>query len=77
MRERLALTEREYMDIIARKTAALGPGDTPAQHERDTLVAGAGACDLDAVRVLVSEFRLQAAFESRSRVPPLGEVFAP
>src|SRR6476646_8904307 len=35
--------------------AALGPGDTPAQHERDTLVAGAGACDLDAVRVLVSE----------------------
>src|SRR3982751_3856017 len=25
--------------------AALGPGDTPAQHERDTLVAGAAACD--------------------------------
>ena len=25
--------------------AALGPGDTPEQHERDTLVAGAGACD--------------------------------
>src|SRR6478672_4938684 len=35
--------------------AALGPGDTPAQHEHDTLVAGAGACDLDAVRVLVTE----------------------
>src|SRR6185503_5025927 len=35
--------------------AALGPGDTPDQHERDTLVAGAGACDLDAVRALVSE----------------------
>src|SRR6201990_634862 len=35
--------------------AALGPGDTPGQHERDTLVAGAGACDLDAVRVLVTE----------------------
>jgi L-aspartate oxidase len=35
--------------------AALGPGDTPAQHERDTLVAGAGACDVDAVRVLVGE----------------------
>ena len=35
--------------------AALGPGDTPAQHEVDTLVAGAGACDLDAVRVLVEE----------------------
>ncbi len=35
--------------------AALGPGDTPEQHEVDTLVAGAGACDLDAVRVLVNE----------------------
>ena len=35
--------------------AALGPGDTPEQHEIDTLVAGAGACDLDAVRVLVNE----------------------
>ena len=35
--------------------AALGPGDTPEQHERDTLVAGAGACDLDAVRALVRE----------------------
>ena len=35
--------------------AALGPGDTPSQHEHDTLVAGAGACDLEAVRVLVNE----------------------
>jgi L-aspartate oxidase len=35
--------------------AALGPGDTPAQHELDTLVAGAGACDAEAVRVLVTE----------------------
>ena len=35
--------------------AALGPGDSPDQHERDTLVAGAGACDPDAVRVLVTE----------------------
>ena len=35
--------------------AALGPGDTPEQHEVDTLVAGAGACDPDAVRVLVTE----------------------
>jgi L-aspartate oxidase len=35
--------------------AALGPGDTPEQHEVDTLVAGAGACDLDAVRALVRE----------------------
>src|SRR3954451_4549708 len=35
--------------------AALGPGDTPAEHEIDTLVAGAGACDRDAVHVLVTE----------------------
>lgn len=35
--------------------AALGPGDTPEQHELDTLVAGAGACDREAVRVLVNE----------------------
>lgn len=35
--------------------AALGPGDTPAEHEADTLVAGAGACDAAAVRVLVTE----------------------
>ncbi len=35
--------------------AALGPGDTPAEHELDTLVAGAGACDAEAVRVLVTE----------------------
>jgi L-aspartate oxidase len=35
--------------------AALGPGDSPDQHERDTLVAGAGACDRAAVRALVTE----------------------
>ena len=35
--------------------AALGPEDSPEQHEFDTLVAGAGACDLAAVRVLVQE----------------------
>src|SRR3954470_2726687 len=35
--------------------AALGPEDSPAQHQVDTLVAGAGACDLEAVRVLVTE----------------------
>lgn len=35
--------------------AALGPEDTPEQHEADTLVAGAGACDGEAVRVLVNE----------------------
>ena len=35
--------------------AALGPGDTPEQHERDTLVAGAGACDAEAVHILVTD----------------------
>nr|WP_203679684.1 L-aspartate oxidase [Streptomyces microflavus] len=35
--------------------AALGEGDTPEQHLDDTLVAGAGLCDEEAVRVLVTE----------------------
>lgn len=35
--------------------AALGEGDTPEQHLDDTLVAGAGLCDTDAVRLLVTE----------------------
>ena len=35
--------------------AALGPGDTPDQHLHDTLVAGAGVCDEEAVRALVTE----------------------
>ncbi|MGA0080104.1 MAG: L-aspartate oxidase [Candidatus Nanopelagicus sp.] len=35
--------------------AALGPGDTPDQHKKDTLIAGAGLCDTKAVDVLVSE----------------------
>jgi L-aspartate oxidase len=35
--------------------AALGPDDTPAEHLADTLVAGVGICDVDAVQVLVDE----------------------
>ncbi|MGW1885805.1 L-aspartate oxidase [Streptomyces sp. NPDC001970] len=35
--------------------AALGDGDTPEQHQADTLVAGAGLCDEEAVRTLVTE----------------------
>ncbi|EST20849.1 hypothetical protein N566_27975 [Streptomycetaceae bacterium MP113-05] len=35
--------------------AALGDGDTPAQHLDDTLVAGAGLCDAEAVRTLVTD----------------------
>ncbi|TDB71272.1 L-aspartate oxidase, partial [Actinomadura sp. KC216] len=35
--------------------AALAPDDTPEEHFADTLVAGVGLCDEDAVRALVSE----------------------
>lgn len=35
--------------------AALGPGDSPEDHLKDTLVAGAGLSDPEAVRVLVTE----------------------
>ncbi|GAA2481473.1 L-aspartate oxidase [Streptomyces gobitricini] len=35
--------------------AALGEGDTPEQHLDDTLVAGAGLCDEEAVRLLVTD----------------------
>jgi len=35
--------------------AALGPGDTPEQHLADTLAAGAGICDVGAVRALVTD----------------------
>ena len=35
--------------------AAIGAGDSPALHWRDTLAAGAALCDADAVRVLVEE----------------------
>ncbi|MEY3278877.1 MAG: hypothetical protein RIR63_69 [Actinomycetota bacterium] len=35
--------------------AALGDGDSPEAHLTDTLTAGAGLCDVEAVRVLVTE----------------------
>jgi L-aspartate oxidase len=35
--------------------AALGPADSAEEHLHDTLVAGAGVCDQEAVRILVSE----------------------
>jgi nicotinate-nucleotide pyrophosphorylase (carboxylating) len=35
--------------------AALDPADSPDEHLHDTLVAGAGVCDSEAVRILVSE----------------------
>jgi L-aspartate oxidase len=35
--------------------AAVGPDDTPERHAADTIAAGDGLCDEDAVRVLVQE----------------------
>ena len=35
--------------------AAIGPGDDPGQHERDTIEAGAGLCDPAAVAALASQ----------------------
>jgi L-aspartate oxidase len=35
--------------------AAIGSDDSPEEHLQDTLVAGVGLCDADAVRVLVEE----------------------
>src|SRR5580704_7475386 len=35
--------------------AALGPEDSPQQHLEDTLTAGAGICDVRAVRALVTD----------------------
>jgi L-aspartate oxidase len=35
--------------------AAIGPGDTAALHQRDTMAAGAGLCDPAAVATLVSQ----------------------
>jgi L-aspartate oxidase len=35
--------------------AAFAPDDSPEQHLQDTLTAGAGICDAEAVRVLVTE----------------------
>jgi L-aspartate oxidase len=36
---------------------SMGPSDAPETHLRDTLIAGAGLCDEDAVRKLVTEGR--------------------
>ena len=35
--------------------AALGPDDSASEHLQDTLVAGVGLCDRDAVQILVDE----------------------
>ena len=49
--------------------AALGAGDSPALHRRDTLAAGAALCDRAAVEVLVEEgpARVQQLFAAGAR----------
>jgi L-aspartate oxidase len=57
----VAVVTKTYLDAGSTRwaqggiAAALAPEDSPEDHLRDTLVAGVGACDLDAVRVLVTE----------------------
>src|ERR671935_2724305 len=56
----LLLTKRSLFDSATSYAqggiaAALGAGDSPELHRRDTLAAGAALCDADAVQVLVSE----------------------
>ena len=56
----LLLTKRSLFDSATAYAqggiaAALGAGDSPALHRRDTLAAGAALCDATAVQVLVEE----------------------
>ena len=56
----MVLTKRSLFDSATAYAqggiaAALGAGDSPKLHSRDTLAAGAALCDEEAVRVLVEE----------------------
>ena len=56
----VVLTKRSLFDSATAYAqggiaAALGAGDSPELHRRDTLAAGAALCDADAVEVLVEE----------------------
>src|SRR5688500_2372602 len=56
----LLLTKRSLFDSATSYAqggiaAALGAGDSPELHRRDTLAAGAALCDASAVQVLVEE----------------------
>src|SRR5688500_7025597 len=56
----LLLTKRSLFDSATSYAqggiaAALGAGDSPSLHRRDTLAAGAALCDAAAVQVLVEE----------------------
>ena len=58
--------------------AALAPEDSPAEHLDDTLVAGAGLCDVAAVRALVTEgprrVRELVALGAHFDLTPGGEI---
>ncbi|MHB8275260.1 MAG: L-aspartate oxidase [Dermatophilaceae bacterium] len=58
--------------------AALDPADSAEEHLHDTLVAGAGVCDQEAVRILVSEgparVRELAALGAKFDRGPDGEI---
>lgn len=56
----IVLTKRSLFDSATAYAqggiaAAIGAGDSPESHWRDTLAAGAALCDADAVAVLVTE----------------------
>ncbi len=56
----LVITKRMVEDTSTERAqggiaAAIGASDSPLLHEQDTLAAGAGLCDEEAVRVLVTE----------------------
>src|SRR5438128_12515200 len=56
----MVLTKRSLFDSATAYAqggiaAALGAGDSPELHRRDTLAAGAALCDAEAVKVLVEE----------------------
>src|ERR671934_1692918 len=56
----IVLTKRSLFDSATAYAqggiaAALGAGDSPELHRRDTLAAGAALCDAAAVQVLVEE----------------------
>ena len=56
----VVLTKRGIDDTATERAqggiaAAVGPSDSPMLHYEDTLLAGAGLCEPDAVRILVNE----------------------
>ena len=85
----LLLTKRSLFDSATAYAqggiaAALGAGDSPTLHRRDTLAAGAALCDAAAVEVLVEEGparvrELQTAgaefdLDLLAEDPPLGDA---